>query len=442
MTPPKEKPPQGPPPKPFHLPPTTDFALPNGMQVTMVPYGIVPKLAMRAFVRAGAVHESAGEVWLSKLNAALLKEGTHTRSGEQVAREAAEMGGRIEIASGFDFTSAGGVVLSDCGPKFVALLADVLAAPSLPASELPRLKADLARQLAIDRSDPAALARERFLETLFPDHPYGRVYPSAKALEGYSIEEVQRFYGKNFAAARTHLYIAGKLEGDLRRAIEDAFGGWAKGTPAPELPVHPVKTRSLHTIDRPGAAQSNLLLGLPVAAPSHTDFIPLDVMNSLLGGSFASRITSNIREQKGYTYSPVSQIGARRHLAYWQQSADVTTTVTGPALDEIFYEIGRLRREPPPAEELQGIQNYLAGLFVLRNTISPDAIIGQLHFVDAQGLDRDYLSNYVRKVMEVTPAAVQSMAETYLAPSNMTIVVAGDKARIADQLASYESGTP
>ena len=158
----------------------------------------------------------------------------------------------------------------------------------------------------------------------------------------------------------------------------------------------------------------------------------------MLGGSFASRITSNIREQKGYTYSPFSQISTRPHLAYWIQTADVTTNVTGPSLKEIFFEIDRLRKDPPGKEELQGIQNYLAGIFVLRNTISPDAIIGQLHFVDAQGLDRSYLSTYVQKVMEVKPTDIQGMAETYLVPSKMTIVVLGDKSKIADQLKPYE----
>jgi len=435
----KETPPQGPPPKPFHLPATTDFNLPSGMQATIVPYGSVPKVAIRVFVAAGAIDESASQVWLSKLNADLMKEGTRTRSAEQVAREAAEMGGQLEIDSGSDFTSVGGVVLSDFGPKFVALLADVLTAPALPASELHRLKADLLRELSIEKSEPEALARKRFLKTLFPDHPYGRTFPSESELGGYSIEDVQTFYRKNFDAARAHLYIAGKLEGDLRRAIEDAFGGWAKGSPPPDRPAHPVKARSLQFIDRPSAEQSNLLIGLPVAEPSSPDYIKLDVMDSLLGGSFASRITSNIREQKGYTYSPFSQIATRRHLAYWLQSADVTTAVTGPSLKEIFYEIDRLRKDPPSAEELKGIQNYLAGIFVLRNTISPDAIIGQLHFVDSQGLDRSYLSTYVRKVMEVEPTDVQGMAETYLVPSKMTIVVVGDKPKIADQIAPYET---
>ncbi|MGA2741839.1 MAG: pitrilysin family protein [Bryobacteraceae bacterium] len=438
---PKETPPQGPPPKPFRLAATTDFTLPNGMQVTMVPYGTVPKVAVRLFVGAGAIDESATQVWLSKLNAALMKEGTGTRSAEQVAREAAEMGGQVEANASSDFSAVGGVALSDFGPQFVALLADVLTAAQIPGAELPRLKADLVRDLSIEKTQPDSLARERFLGTLFPDHPYGRAYPSESALQSYTIEDVQKFYRENFSAARTHLYIAGKLEGDLRRAIEDAFGKWAKGTPAPKRPADAVNTRSFQFIDRPGAAQSNLLIGLPVAAPSSPDYITLDVMDSLLGGSFASRITTNIREDKGYTYSPHSKIGTRRHFAYWMQSADVSTDVTGPALHEIFYEIDRLRRDPPSAEELEGIQNYLAGLFILRNTISPDAIIAQLHFVDSQGLDRSYLSTYTQKVMEVTPADVQKMAETYLVPARMTTVVVGDKAKIADQIAEYEAAT-
>jgi zinc protease len=435
----KEVPPQGPPPKPFHLPAATDFTLRNGMRVTLVPYGTVPKVAVRLFVNAGAIHESAGQVWLSKLNAVLMKEGTRTRSAEQVAREAAEMGGQLEVHAGSDFTSVGGVALSDFGPKFVALLADVLTAALLPAEELPRLTADLLRDLSIEKSQPESLARERFLGTLFPDHPYGRVYPPEGELQGYTIEDAQAFYRENFSALRTHLYVAGKLEGDLRGAIEDAFGAWAKGSMPPGLPAQPVKTRSLQLIDRPGAPQSNLLIGLPVAAPSSPDYIKLDVMDSLLGGSFASRITTNIREEKGYTYSPHSKIGTRRHLAYWLQSADVATDVTGPALQEIFYEIDRLRQEPPSGEELEGIQNYLAGLFILRNTISPDAIIAQLHFVDSQGLDRSYLSTYTQKVMEVMPTDVQAMTESYLVPAKMTIVIVGDEAKIADQIAPWRA---
>jgi zinc protease len=436
----KETPPPGTAPKPFHLPPTEDFVLPNGMKATLVPYGSIPKVAIRIYVEAGAVSEPAGQVWISKLNAALMKEGTASRSAAQLAREAAGMGGQIDVSADSEFTTAGGVVLSEFGPRFVALLADVLQHPALPSSELPRLKANLARDLAVDQSQPDNLARERFLETLFPNHPYGRVYPKEAMLQGYTLDQVRAFYTANFAASRTHLYIAGKLDPGLKKAVQDSFSNWKAGSASPSLPASPVKARSFQVIDRPGAAQSTLYLGLPVPDPTTADYIVLDVMNSLLGGSFASRITSNIREQKGYTYSPFSQIGTRKHLAFWLEVADVTTAVTGPSLKEIFYEIDRLRKDPPSAEELKGIQNYLAGLFVLRNTVSADGVIGQLHFVDSQGLDRSYLSTYVQKVVAVTPQQIQRVTESYIVPSKMTIVVVGDKAKIAEQVKPYESG--
>ena len=438
----KETPPAGGPPKPFHLPVTEEFVLPNGMKVSLAPYGAVPKVAVRAFVDAGALYEPAGQVWIAKLTALLLKEGTATRPAAVVAREAADMGGQLEVDPGSEFMTVGGVVLSDFGPKFIALVGDVLQHAALPESELPRIKTDLGRELAVDRTVAGSQARARFLETLFPNHPYGHVYPSDQALAGYTADNVRAFYRANFNAARTHLYVAGKLDAGLRHAIRDAFSSWEKGTAPADMPSSPVKSRSLEVIDRPGAAQSTLYIGLPVADPTSADYVTLGVMDSMLGGSFASRITANIRERKGYTYSPYSQVGTRKHLAYWVEMADVTTAVTGPALTEIFSEIDRIRKEPPPLQELTGIQNYLAGLFVIRNTLSADALINQMHFVDAQGLDRSYLSTYVQKVMAVKPADIQRVAETYVVPSKMTIVVVGDRAKIADQLKPFQAAEP
>jgi zinc protease len=435
----KEQPPAGGPPKPFHLAQTEDFTLSNGMKVTLVPYGIVPRIAIRAYVNTGGINEAANQVWLSRLTGLLMKEGTKTRSAEQVADQAADAGGQLEIEPGVDFTSVGGLTLSDHVVPFLNLVADVLQNPSLPAAEVPRLKADLARELAVVKTQPNELARERFLQTMFPNSPYGRTLPSESDLQSYSAENAQSFYRDNFSAQRTHLYIAGKLDAGLRAAVQKAFDSWPKGAPPAAVSVDPVKAHSFALIDRPGAPQSTLYMGLPVPAPTSSDYISLDVTNALLGGSFSSRITSNIREQKGYTYSPISQIATRTHLAYWVEIADVTTSVTGPSLKEILSEIDRLRREPPPEQELKGIQNYLAGFFVLRNTVSPDAVIGQLHFTDAQGLSRSFLSEYVQKVMAVKAPEIQGITEKYLVPDKMAIVIVGDKAKIAEQVKPYET---
>jgi predicted Zn-dependent peptidase len=437
----KQQPPEGGPPKPFHLPETQDFTLTNGMKVTLVPYGIVPRVAIRAYVSAGGIDETPHQVWLSRLTGLLTKEGTKTRSAEQVANEAADAGGQLEVDPGPEFTVVGGVALSDHVAQFLSLVADVLQNPSLPASEVPRLRADLGREFAIAKTRPRDLARERFLQTLFPNSPYGRVFPSESDLQSYSAADAQAFYGANFSAARTHLYVAGKLDPGLREEVRTDFERWSQGAESPSMAAKPVKTHSFALIDRPGAPQSTLYIGLPVADPTSPDYIPLDVMNSLLGGSFVSRITSNIREQKGYTYSPFSQVETRTRLGFWYETADVTTAVTGPAMKEIFSEVDRLRKEPPSDQELKGIQTYLAGLFVLRNTISPDAVIRQLHFVDSQGLSRSFLTEYVPKVMAVKPQDIQAVTVKYIVPDQMATVIVGDKSKIADQVKPYENST-
>jgi zinc protease len=272
---------------------------------------------------------------------------------------------------------------------------------------------------------------------LYRDHPYGRLFPTAEMVQGYTIAQIRSFYDAHVGASASHLYVVGRFDARaVERAAREAFGDWRAGNATTPSVPQPASTREVYLIDRPGAVQSTIYLGLPVADPSSPDYIPMLVTDALLGGSFASRITSNIREQKGYTYSPFSTVSSRYHDAYWVEVADVTTNVTGASLKEIFSEIDRLRREPPSAEELRGIQNYLAGTFVLRNA-SRAGIINQLAFVRLQGLGDSYLTNFVKNVYAVTPADVQRIAQKYLLPDRMTIVVAGDRKAVSDELKAY-----
>ncbi len=436
----KQTPPAGGPPKPFVVPQKQTFTLPNGIAVTMVPYGKTPKVAMSVYVRAGNIDEKADQVWLADITGELMKEGTKTRSAAQVAREIAEMGGALEVNVGPDQTSFGSDVLSEFGPKAIALLGDVVQNPLLPASELPRLKNDAVRRLTIAKSQPGQLAMERFRKLLYADHPYGRVFPTQEMVEKYTSEDVQKFYNDNFGAARTHIYVAGKFDpAVMKKVITDAFGKWKKGSePLKAIPKPNLKRALDSTADRPGAAQSTLYVGLPVTDPSNPDYVPLIVTNALLGGSFGSRITSNIREQKGYTYSPSSQLSTRYRDGYWVEIADVTTAVTGASLKEIFYEIERLQNEAPGEDELTGIKNYLAGVFVLQNS-SRRGLINQLRFVDLHELGDNYLNTYVQRIYAVKPAEVQAMAKKYIQPDKMAVVVVGDQQKIADQLKPYKA---
>jgi zinc protease len=435
----KQSPPEGGPPKAFHLPARQAFTLPNGLKITMVPYGRLPKVTVAVFVRAGSLNEGPEETWMSDFVGRMIKEGgTTTRSAEAVAQQAASMGGSIDVNAGADQTQVALDVLSEFGPRAVALLADVVEHPLFPESDLPRMKQDAERRLAIAKSQSQPLAREQFMKALYPDHPYGRVFPTEEMISKYSIADVKKFYASNFGAARSHIYVAGKFDpAAMKKAITDTFSGWPKG-PDPVINIpKPVSKREFSLVDRPNATQSTVYVGLPTVYPGEPDYIPLSVTNTLLGGSFASRITSNIREQKGYTYSPFSQLSTRYHDAFWAEVADVTTAVTGPSLKEIFYEISRLQKEAPSAAELKGIQDYIAGIFILQNS-SRQGIIAQLAFADLNNLGDDYLETYVKKVYAVTPEQVQQMAQKHLSTDKMTIVVVGDKSKIADQIAPYE----
>src|SRR3984893_2338421 len=437
----KQTPPAGGAPKPFNVPEHESYRLPNGMRVTLVPYGNIPKVAVSLAVRAGNLNEPQDVLGVADITGELLKEGTKTLSAQQLAEAAAQMGSSLSVTVRDDESAIDMDVLSEYGGQAVTLVSDVVMHPALPESELARLKANLLRQVLVAKSRPGQIALARFRKLLYGDHPYGEILPTEASLNKITIEDARKFYAANYGAERAHLYVAGKFDvAEVKKAIAAGFSDWSKGTP-PVLNVpHPKKERLLDVTDRPGAPQSTIYVGLPGHQPTNPDNIPLTVTNALLGGSFSSRITSNIREQKGYTYSPTSQLSRRYHDAYWAEIADVTTAATGPSLKEIFGEIDRLQKQPPGAAELKGVQSYMSGLFVIQNS-TRQALIGQLRNVDLQGLGEDYLKNYVQRVNAVTPDDVQHMNAKYIKPEQMTIVVVGDKSKITEQLAPY-AGAP
>lgn len=426
--------------KPFKVPPRHQFKLANGLTANLVPYGNIPKAQVSVIVRGGNLNEGPNQIWLADLTGDLMREGTTKRTAEEIDAAFARMGGRLNIAVGQDTTTISADVLSDHTAEAARLLAEVATSPRLPESELARLKNDRVRNLAISKTQPGLLAGERFAKLLYGEHPYGRTFPTEEMLKGYTIADVRKFYGDNFGAQRTSVYVAGKFnEQAVESAIRSGFGSWTKG-PAPLVDVpKPQAIRQLSLVEKPGAVQSTLNIGIPTPDPSQPDYIPLLVTNTLLGGSFISRITQNIRENKGYTYSPNSRISARYRDANWMESADVTTAVTGASLKEIFGEIDRLRQQAPSADELQRIQHYMSGIFVLNNS-SRGSLISQLSFVDLHGLGDDYLRTYVQKVNAVTAEEVHRIAQKYIDPARMTIVVVGDKDKIAEQIAPYQSG--
>ena len=348
------------------------------------------------------------------------------------------MGGSIFTSASNDSTTVGGEVLSEFDTRFVDLLSDVLLNPKFAADDLEKLRANRLRELAVAHAQAGTLAWEEFRKTVFAGHAYADIYPEEAIVKSYKLDDVKGVYNDQYGAARTHLYVVGQFDtAKVRDAIEKAFGKWRKGPDAIHDIPKVVARRTLSVIDRPGAPQSTIYMGMPAISLSDPDFTKFTVMDAILGGAFGSRITSNIRENKGYTYSPGSFVWNRYKTGYWVEAADVTTEFTGASIKEILFEINRLKNEPPNEAELQAIKNYLVGIYVLQNS-SRTGVIGQLESVNYNELPKDYLDTYVQKISAVTAQDVSDMVKKYLVDDKMTIVVVGDRSKIDSQLKPYE----
>ncbi len=429
----RESPPKPGAPHEFKLPAKETLHLDNGLALTFIDYGSVPKVTVLAVVRTGNIDEGR-DTWLPDIAVEMLKEGTTTRSAADIARSAAGMGGELGISVAAEQTTAGISVLSDHAVAAVELLADVLRNPRFPESELPRVRANFVRNLAVARSDPQTLADEALARLVFGDHPFGRVLPQDGQIEGFGIDRLRGFYESNFGARRTHVYVAGRYDrAALEAALRKAFGDWREGPPPTDLPAGAAEKLQLALVDSPGAPQSSVRIAVPVPDPAHALYFPTTLMNSLLGGTFGSRITTNIREDKGYSYSPDSSINARRGGALWVMSAEVTAEHTAAAITEIFREIERLHGEAPSDAELDPVKNYRSGIFVISNS-SPNGVLGQLAFMNLHGLPDDFLTHWVANMHAVTPGQVSEMARQFIRLERMTVVVAGDLASIGDSV--------
>src|ERR1700739_328974 len=221
----KQTPPEGGPPKAFTVPVNETYTLPNGMKVTLVPYGIIPKAAINLAVDAGEINEGSTRVGVAGLTTDLMKEGTEKQNAQQVAEAAARMGSTLDVRAGKDQTKLAIDVLQEFAPDAVKLIAEVAQHPRLPQSELDRLKNDALRQIALQNSQPETIALVRFRKILYGDHPYATVVPTEADIKKLTIQDVKDFYAGNFGAQRAHLYVAGIFDAAaVKKAIAESFG--------------------------------------------------------------------------------------------------------------------------------------------------------------------------------------------------------------------------
>ena len=426
-------------PKNFTLPEVETFTLNNGLQVSLIPYGSTPKSTMVLHFNTG--NDNDGDKrGLSDITFELLNKGTESLSASEIAMQAASMGGQVSASAGMNTSRISIDVLSEFNDEAVTLLADVVEHSVFAQDDLERALANQWREVEVAKSRAQGQAVEAFYNAMYPAHPYGSVYPTSSELSSITRDDVVSYKTRYLTGTNAHLYIAGQFESDsLKKAITEAFSSLPAGEPAGKVtPPGPAEDSQLIMLPREGAVQSTVRLGQRTIPVTDEQYISLEVMNTLLGGMFSSRITQNIREDKGYTYSPRSAVYSYDGASVWYQAADIQAESTGEAVNEIVSEIAGLQQTPPPADELQGVKNYMSGIFVLRNS-SRSGVIAQLVNLDIHGLPKSRLTNYISLVNDISAQQVSEAARKYLDLNTMSVIVVGDPEQMQTELSVVEN---
>lgn len=426
-------------PRPLNIPAPIETALSNGLRLAIVNDTRLPIVSFRLAFRGGDSSDPAHLPGLSDMMSHLMSEGTSNRTSVQIAEQVERIGATLTISSASDFVTVAASALSVYADEILELMADVTLAPSFPQNEIDLARENTKQMLIQQRAQPNFLASERAAKVMFGEHPYSRISPTSESLDAMSRDTFVEFHGKRFSPNKAVLLVVGDVDVDeMAGKLERLFGSW-QGEPASlaDVPAPPLRsTRKAYLVDRPGSAQSNIVIANAGITRTSPDYFPLLVMHTVLGANASSRLFMNLREHKGYTYGAYSSLDARRLAGTFRVSAEVRTPVTGASLHEFFFELDRIRTERVPDEELRNAKSYLTGVFPIRIE-TQDGLVDQLTSVRMFDLPSDYLHTYRDHVSAVTAEDVQRVAQAHVTPDRAVIVVVGDAAKVGDQVREY-----
>ena len=423
--------------KPLRLPTVSDTTLDNGLRVLAVRRAGVPLVELRLRVPFAAPAGKGGGQHVAR--AALLGDtllsGTEHRTASQIAIDVQSLGGQLSASTDADRLAFGGSVLTTGLPGLLSLLAEVLTSASYPGSEVAGERDRLVQELAIARSQAGVVAREALMGRMYAGHPYALDLPTADAVAAVRPKHLRALHADRVVPAGSVLVLVGDLQPARAVAlVERSFAGWTtsrKAVPLPPVPAQVGRTALL--LDRPGAVQTTIRLGGGALARTDDGYAALVLANLVFGGYFSSRWVANIREDKGYTYSPHSSIDHPPAGSRWVAGADVATDVTAPALLETMYELGRLATVPVTQEELDHARRYATGALSL-GTASQAGLASTVSQLSGAGLGVEWLRDYPKALASVTVEQVREAAACWLSPTALTPVLVGDTATIADGL--------
>jgi zinc protease len=428
----------------LRLPAITTRQLANGLTIVVVEQHELPLADAILQIRTGGEADAPGRTGTAALTAAMLNEGTTSRSALQIADQAAFLGVRVGASSGWEQSTVSLHTPTAQLDSALALFTDIALHPAFQGADLERIRKVRLTALQQQRDRGPAIADRAYAAAVFGDqHPYGRPLAGTEgSIAAISRDDLTRFYSTYYRPNNATLLVVGDVKpDDVERRAQALFGGWTRG----DIPAMPTATASnpkaptLILVDKPGAAQSSFRLGGIGAPRSTRDYFALQVLNTILGGSFTSRLNNNLRETKGYTYGAGSGFGLRRNAGPFTASAEIVSAKTDSALIEFMKEL-RAIRDTVPSDELAKAKRYLQ-LGLPEDFETTGSIAGQLLPLVTYGIPLDFYSTAVQNIGAVSQADVQRVARQYIDPDHLTMVIVGDRKSIEPGLQALKPGT-
>ena len=444
---PTEQPPAPGPLRPFTVPPVREIRLSNGVRVVVVEKHTLPIVAARVLVAAGSVYEPAAKNGLASLTAQVLREGTRSLTGAEIAERMEALGASFSTGAGFEFASATVTAPKSTFGNALELAAATVTSPAFTESELLRVRGQMVAGAVHLNSTVDGLAAMAHNRALFDSVTgYSRpVAGTAASLPSITRDDVVAYHRRMYSPANITLLLVGDVtQEEARRIAEQAFGSWnVPGATAASLPrpaLRPVEGTRIILVDRPGSVQSGIRMGQAAVSATHPDLIPFSALSQVLGGGFRSRINMSLRERHGWTYRATSELVARPLSGTFTVGTSVRTNATDSAVAEIADQYRRIAAEPVPPDELRAAIANVVGSFPSSiQTVQGLADRAQQLLQNGQPLD--YYHTYRERFSAVTPGDVSRVSRERLTPATLTIVVAGDLSKIEAPIRALNLGT-
>jgi zinc protease len=425
--------------RPVVWPKQTKARLSNGLEVVLAESHTVPKFHGELFFRSGNSAVADRLPGLAEMAATVVRTGTAKHASRQIEETLRGLGADLGTSAGADNSAISFAGLSEFAEPLLHLVNELAREASFLEREFEREKRQKLEEVKLSRTQPGFLAGERLRKVLFGAHPYALISPTEEQVGAYTRDALQQVYREFYTPENGLLLLVGDFEpGAMLKTLEKVFTNWSGQKPAaPQFPspANP-RGRRVYLVHVPGAVQTQILAACHAITRKHPDWLKLVLANSLYGGAFNSRLVMNIREDKGYTYSPRSSAHPLRQYGYFSVSAAVRNDVVAASLTEIFYEIDKLRSVPVPEAELADAQNYLTGVFSL-GVATQNGLLSQFSTVALNDLPDDYLETYRTKIRALTPDDLLQTARKYFDSANMQMVVVGDRQQIESQAALF-----